>query len=80
MGEPLILETSFLVDFERENNRGTPGPALTFLDPTKMRGTCPRPLPRGGHTRTGSYRGCGSLLRQYLARPCQQLSSAIWSS
>ncbi len=32
MGEALILETSFLVDFERENNRGTPGPALTFLE------------------------------------------------
>ena len=32
MGEPLILETSFLVDFERENNRGTPGPALAFLE------------------------------------------------
>ena len=32
MGEPLILETSFLVDFEREINRGAPGPALTFLE------------------------------------------------
>jgi len=32
VGEPLILETSFLVDFERENNRGTAGPALTFLE------------------------------------------------
>jgi len=28
----LILETSFLVDFERENNRGTAGPALAFLE------------------------------------------------
>jgi tRNA(fMet)-specific endonuclease VapC len=32
VGEPLILETSFLVDFERENNRGTVGPALQFLE------------------------------------------------
>ena len=32
MGRPLILETSFLVDFERENNRGTPGAALAFLE------------------------------------------------
>ena len=32
MGESLILETSFLVDFERENNRGRPGPALSFLE------------------------------------------------
>jgi len=32
VGESLILETSFLVDFERENNRGAPGPALAFLE------------------------------------------------
>ena len=32
MGESLILETSFLIDFERENNRGVPGPALAFLE------------------------------------------------
>ena len=32
MGRSLILETSFLVDFERENNRGVPGPALAFLE------------------------------------------------
>jgi predicted nucleic acid-binding protein len=32
MDRALILETSFLVDFERENNRGTPGPALAFLE------------------------------------------------
>ena len=32
MGRPLILETSFLVDFERENNCGTPGAALAFLE------------------------------------------------
>ena len=31
MGQPLILKTSFLIDFERENGRGTPGPALAFL-------------------------------------------------
>ena len=32
MDRSLILETSFLVDFERENNRGTAGPALAFLE------------------------------------------------
>ncbi|MFB3854778.1 MAG: type II toxin-antitoxin system VapC family toxin [Vicinamibacterales bacterium] len=32
MGERLILETSFLIDFERENNRGIPGAALSFLE------------------------------------------------
>lgn len=32
MVQPLILETSFLIDFERENNRGVPGPALAFLE------------------------------------------------
>jgi predicted nucleic acid-binding protein len=32
VGGQLILETTFLVDFERENNRGTPGPALAFLE------------------------------------------------
>jgi len=32
VGESLILETSFLVDFERENSRGVPGPALAFLE------------------------------------------------
>ena len=32
MGRPLILETSFLIDFERENNRGAAGPALAFLE------------------------------------------------
>ena len=32
MGQPLILETSFLVDFERENNRGSAGPAIAFLE------------------------------------------------
>jgi predicted nucleic acid-binding protein len=32
VGRSLILETSFLVDFERENNRGVPGPALAFLE------------------------------------------------
>jgi len=32
VGQPLILETSFLIDFERENNRGRPGPALSFLE------------------------------------------------
>jgi hypothetical protein len=28
MGEALILETTFLVDLEREDNRGRPGKAL----------------------------------------------------
>ena len=32
MDRSLILETSFLVDFERENNRSTAGPALAFLE------------------------------------------------
>ncbi len=32
MGRGLILETSFLVDFERENNRGSAGPAIAFLE------------------------------------------------
>ena len=32
MDQPLILETTFLVDFERENRRGTPGAALAFLE------------------------------------------------
>ena len=32
MGQPLILETTFLIDLERENNRGTPGPAMAFLE------------------------------------------------
>ena len=32
MGQPLIIETSFLVDLEREHNRGTPGQAVEFLE------------------------------------------------
>ncbi len=32
MGRQLILETTFLVDLERENRRGVPGPAVTFLE------------------------------------------------
>ena len=32
MGRPLILETTFLIDLEREHQRGTPGPALGFLE------------------------------------------------
>jgi len=31
MGGALILETTFLIDLEREHNRGTPGPAVAFL-------------------------------------------------
>lgn len=32
MGRQLILETTFLVDLERENRREVHGPALTFLE------------------------------------------------
>ncbi len=32
MGRPLILETTFLIDLEREHTRGTPGPAVAFLE------------------------------------------------
>ena len=32
MGRSMILETTFLVDFERENNRGEPGRAVAFLE------------------------------------------------
>jgi tRNA(fMet)-specific endonuclease VapC len=32
VGERLILETTFLVDFERESARGTTGPAVAFLE------------------------------------------------
>jgi len=32
VGRPLILETSFLIDLEREHHRGTPGPAVAFLE------------------------------------------------
>lgn len=32
MGEALILETTFLIDLEREHDRGTPGPAVSFLE------------------------------------------------
>ena len=32
MGRSLIVETSFLIDLEREHNRGTPGHAVTFLE------------------------------------------------
>ena len=32
MGRPLTLETTFLIDLEREHDRGVPGPALTFLE------------------------------------------------
>lgn len=32
MGRSLILETSFLIDLEREHHRGTPGPAVAFLE------------------------------------------------
>jgi len=31
VGRALILETSFLIDLEREHNRGVPGPAIAFL-------------------------------------------------
>ena len=32
MGRPLILETTFLIDLEREHHRGKTGPAVTFLE------------------------------------------------
>jgi predicted nucleic acid-binding protein len=32
VGRPLILETTFLIDLEREHHRGAPGPAVTFLE------------------------------------------------
>lgn len=32
MDGPLILETTFLIDLEREHHRGRPGPALAFLE------------------------------------------------
>ena len=32
MGRSLIVETSFLIDLEREHNRGTPGHAVAFLE------------------------------------------------
>lgn len=32
MDRPLILETTFLIDLEREHHRGSPGPAVKFLE------------------------------------------------
>ena len=32
MGRALIVETSFLIDLEREHNRDTPGRAVAFLE------------------------------------------------
>ena len=32
MGRALILETTFLIDLEREHARGVPGPAVEFLE------------------------------------------------
>lgn len=32
MGRSLILETTFLIDLEREHRRGVPGPAVEFLE------------------------------------------------
>jgi predicted nucleic acid-binding protein len=32
VGEPLILETTFLIDLEREHHRGRPGRAIAFLE------------------------------------------------
>jgi tRNA(fMet)-specific endonuclease VapC len=32
VGRSLILETSFLIDLEREHLRGAPGPAIAFLE------------------------------------------------
>lgn len=32
MDRPLILETTFLIDLEREHHRGASGPAISFLE------------------------------------------------
>ena len=40
MGEALILETTFLVDLERESTRGEPGPAHTFLEENQAKELC----------------------------------------
>ena len=32
MGRSLILETTFLIDLEREERRGSPGPAVAYLE------------------------------------------------
>ena len=32
MGTQLILDTTFLIDLEREQERGASGPAITFLE------------------------------------------------
>ena len=32
MGRSLIVETTFLIDLEREHQRGVPGPAVAFLE------------------------------------------------
>ena len=32
MGRQLILESTFLIDLEREHHRGRPGPAVTFVE------------------------------------------------
>lgn len=32
MGRPLILETTFMIDLEREHHRDTSGPAAAFLE------------------------------------------------
>ncbi|OYW02410.1 MAG: hypothetical protein B7X11_03675 [Acidobacteria bacterium 37-65-4] len=32
MGRSLVIETIFLIDLEREHQRGSPGPALQFLE------------------------------------------------
>jgi predicted nucleic acid-binding protein len=32
VGRPLIVETTFLIDLEREHQRGKPGPAVAFLE------------------------------------------------
>ena len=40
MGQPLILETTFLVDLERELARGEEGPAQRFLEDSPDAGLC----------------------------------------
>ena len=40
MGDALILETTFLVDLERESIRGEPGPAQRFLEENRAKELC----------------------------------------
>ena len=52
MGEALILETTFLVDLEREALRGEPGPAHRFLEENAEKELC-MTLPTAGELACG---------------------------